>query len=380
MDQNRKHARNHTIELLRFLFAGIVVLHHSRYLFGDENCYFLGGSLAVEFFLFVSGYLLMAGVEKAGNSDALLGEETLRFIFHKMSGFLPEFLIAWWIGFAAAALLQKWNIGQIWDAFRDNFWELTLVKMSGLFTGGINGVMWYLSAMLLAMAILYPLLRKYQDMMSRIICPLLALFIYGYLCREYGHPRDPAAWNGMFYKGFLRTMAGLCSGVVICRAAAWCRRRAAHGLTAAGNFLAALVQLACLILSIRYMRLEKPSEEDYFYMFLLLLLVLLTFCGWGIASLWQQENPNAGRETLRTLLCRGADFLGKYSLPLYLGHLYFAQHINDVTALAALNKEPKMLLYVGLSLGNGAVIMALAALWRRKRRKIRAVLHSLLIL
>ena len=46
---------NVTIDFLRFLFSVIVVLHHSRYVLGDDNCYFLGGSLAVEFFFFVSG-------------------------------------------------------------------------------------------------------------------------------------------------------------------------------------------------------------------------------------------------------------------------------------------------------------------------------------
>ena len=44
---------NVTIDFLRFLFSVIVVLHHSRYVLGDDNCYFLGGSLAVEFFFFV---------------------------------------------------------------------------------------------------------------------------------------------------------------------------------------------------------------------------------------------------------------------------------------------------------------------------------------
>ena len=60
---------NVTIDFLRFLFSVIVVLHHSRYVLGDDNCYFLGGSLAVEFFFFVSGYLLLVGADKAGRKN-----------------------------------------------------------------------------------------------------------------------------------------------------------------------------------------------------------------------------------------------------------------------------------------------------------------------
>lgn len=58
------YKRNGKIELLRFLFAVIIVLHHSRQLLGDENCLFLGGSLGVEFFFIVSGYLMMSSIEK----------------------------------------------------------------------------------------------------------------------------------------------------------------------------------------------------------------------------------------------------------------------------------------------------------------------------
>ena len=55
---------NGKIELLRFVFAVIIVIHHSRYIFGDDYSPFLGGSLGVEFFFFVSGYLMMATIAK----------------------------------------------------------------------------------------------------------------------------------------------------------------------------------------------------------------------------------------------------------------------------------------------------------------------------
>ena len=60
MTEKMTGKRNGKIDLLRFLFAVIIVLHHTRYLFGDEHCFFHGGSLAVEFFFIVSGYLMTA--------------------------------------------------------------------------------------------------------------------------------------------------------------------------------------------------------------------------------------------------------------------------------------------------------------------------------
>lgn len=347
----KKSSRNVTIEYLRFLFAGIVVLHHSRYILGDDNCWFLGGSLAVEFFLFVSGYLLLASAEKKeAERDAALGRETLHFILHKLQGFYPEFLIAWLIGFGFVGAVQHKTLPQLWTAFLEDFWELTLVKMSGLFQNGIDGAMWYLSAMLLSMAILYPLLRRWQDVMTHLVCPLLAMFLYGFLCRGYGHPRDPAVWLGFFYKGFVRTFAGLCTGVVIRIAVRRLQKAAPIGLTGMGNAAAGIFQAAAVFLCIRYMALRSPSRYDYFYMFLLMLLVLVTFAGMGI-----RLKGSVGI------------FLGRWSLPLYLGHLYFAQHINEIPALAGRSGGARMAIYLLLSAGNSLVIMALAGFWRSRR-------------
>lgn len=431
---------NVTIDFLRFLFSVIVVLHHSRYVLGDDNCYFLGGSLAVEFFFFVSGYLLLVGADKAGRENGAgyllpdgvdmagrkngagyllpggvdmagrteaagletkgvgagttgidgettgicgevngigsettgigaettgfcgemtgIGAETLHFILHKIRSFLPEFLIAWWIGFVLIGVVRQYGVLDYLKAFGNDFWELTLVKMSGLFTHGIDGAMWYLSAMLLGMAILYPLLRTKRDLMTHLVCPLLALFLYGYLCQAEGHPRDPIVWLGVCYKGLVRAVAGLCTGVVICMAVRRLKRFFPSGLTKTGNALAIGVQLLCLLLTIRYMAEQEPSEYDYFYMFLLMLLVLLSFAGFGLESV-------LGNSQRLHLL---SAFLGKYSLSLYLGHLYFAQHVNELLPEELYSGKIRMTVYLAAAFANGLLVMGLSALYRRYSR------------
>lgn len=354
---------NVTIDFLRFLFSVIVVLHHSRYVLGDDNCYFLGGSLAVEFFFFVSGYLLLVGADKAGRKNGAgtngIGSETLHFILHKIRSFLPEFLIAWWIGFVLIGVVRQYGVLDYLKAFGNDFWELTLVKMSGLFTHGIDGAMWYLSAMLLGMAFLYPLLRTKRDLMTHLVCPLLALFLYGYLCQAEGHPRDPIVWLGLCYKGLVRAVAGLCTGVVICMAVRRIKKLAPAGLTKLGNALAIGAQLLCLILTIWYMAEQEPSEYDYFYMFLLMLLVLLSFAGFGL------ESVLGNSQRLHQL----SAFLGKYSLSLYLGHLYFAQHVNELLPEELYSGKIRMTVYLAAAFANGLLVMGLSALYRRYSRE-----------
>lgn len=451
--------RNLPIDILRLFFAVIIVLHHSRYVLGDENSLFLGGSLAVEFYFFVSGYLLLADVEKAerrslpyggnhtaaerrslpssGNHTAAerhgtppaktssgtehqderadtgrdrpcgIGTETLHFILRKIRSFLPEFLISWIIGFVFVCAAEQYGAKEAAHEFIRDFWELTMVKMSGLFVHGINGVMWYLSAMLLGMAVLYPLLRRHRDVMTHLVCPLLALFCYGYLCRTQNHPRDPVVWLGFLYKGMLRAFAGLCVGIVIRMAVERLQRKTPRGLTGLGAALVTVCELFFLVLPVRYMALHKPGEQDYFYMFLLMLLVLLCFSRLGAEFLPSRRGEeraekvdvpdfaqSAGMQTsdnsalqesgsYTAQLHRGkakvSSFLARYSLALYLSHIYFAQHINSILPEAAYAGGTRLAVYLVFSFANGLLVMALSSLWRRNRGRVSASLHRALV-
>lgn len=81
---------------MRFVFAVMIVLHHSRYVVGDENCHFLGGSFAVEFFFLLSSHLMMGSVSRmTAPVDHSLGRENVGFLYKKVRGMWPEALIAW---------------------------------------------------------------------------------------------------------------------------------------------------------------------------------------------------------------------------------------------------------------------------------------------
>ncbi len=377
------HRRSDAIDILRLIFACIIVVHHARYVIGYDNCPFVGGSLAVEFFFFVSGYLMMGSAlkksEKESGAPAALGTETLQFVRHKLMAILPAFLISWAIGFVFVCAAEGYRGVKIWHVLRDDLFELTLVKMSGIFTGGLNGVMWYISSMLLCMAILYPLIRRFPNVVPRLVMPLTALFLLGYLCRETGHPRNPTAWLGFTYKGNLRAMAELCLGGVSYLVAGRIRKLK---FTEFGKWCVRLSTAAAYLMVIRYMYAQKPSETDFFYLFVLLYAVTMTFSGAGAFEKGTTGSMDRMSDSVKSgpgispqnLLRRLGTFCATYSTSLFFAHLYIAQHLNAVMSPDRFDSAVRFWTYLGLSILNGFVVMGLSHLVTRGKFAKRGIL------
>lgn len=325
MTEKMTGKRNGKIDLLRFLFAVIIVLHHTRYLFGDEHCFFLGGSLAVEFFFIVSGYLMTAHAARETAAAAVgkavsdqkrkdtLADDTVRFIFRKLRVILPVFLPAWIIGFFFVTAARHLSPAAAARYFCSVFYELSLIKMSGIFIRGLDGVIWYVSAMLLCMAVLYPLLRRFPEMMPKVAAPLLVLFLYGFLCRTYDHPRNPTIWTGIVYKGIIRSFADLCLGIVCFTL---CRRFRRLPWNRFASFVFAGIEFLCYAAAVAYMYFMKPSQYDYLFIFLLCAAILLSFSG-----------VTAGNGIFAHPVFQA---LGKYSTALFFSHIYYAQNLNRI--------------------------------------------------
>lgn len=363
----RKVRRNGRIDFLRFVFALVIMLHHSRYVLGDDNAVFIGGSLGVEFFFLVSGYLMAVSVEKAEKKGPMVhpGGETWAFLRRKLAGFLPEFLIAWGIGFVFVAFAEHYTLLQAFRAFRDEIFEVLLLKMTGIYLRGIDGVVWYLSAMLVSMAILYPLLRRHREGMERIVCPIAALLILGYFCQAFGHPRNPTKWLGVVYKGLLRGFAELSLGVFLRIPVQWLRERPPRRWLRIAAEAFALISLLYLLW---YMAGHKPALQDYFFILLLCLCLSLDFAGWGILTGFFEKDR----------VRRVTGLLAKYSGALFFSHLYFAQHLNSILSPDHYSGKIRLCIYIALSLANGLVVCLLAGTYRRHRGQIHQSARRLL--
>ena len=89
MKNSESNRKNNEVELLRFLFASLVVLRHTRVVWSNEPSYpyFVKAAFAVEFFFLLSGYLMMASVEKRNMkypAISRIGSETVGFLKKKV--------------------------------------------------------------------------------------------------------------------------------------------------------------------------------------------------------------------------------------------------------------------------------------------------------
>lgn len=298
--------RNGKIDLLKFIFAIIIVANHSKNIVGSKNSIFLNGSFAVEFFFLVSGYLTMASIKRLSEHPASLGIETRDFLLRKYKSFCPEIILAYILAFSVYALAEKTGLPRM---FATTFSEILLINMSGIWATMINGPIWYLSSMLLAMAIFYPLLRKFGNTALYIIF-VVSLLLLGWFCGIGTTPRNPLEWTGLTYRGNIRAFAEI--GIGICLYPIVEKMKQLN-CTVFARVLLTFVEYACYALLIYYMYAQSASRADYFFLLVFAVALIITFSEMGIDA----------------AVFRGRFFwFGKYSFSLYLCHHFFARNVK----------------------------------------------------
>lgn len=59
--------RNYEIDFWKFVFSIVIVFLHSFNLFDGKNLYMVGGSIGVDFFFIVTGFLMMKSLKNKTN-------------------------------------------------------------------------------------------------------------------------------------------------------------------------------------------------------------------------------------------------------------------------------------------------------------------------
>ena len=214
--------RNGEIDLLRFLFSIIIVFFHFNefYDFGI----FARGDIFVEFFFIVTGFLMAKSAEKLARSKEQftqkeIADSTWKFTFNKV-----KTIFSYYISVVLIQLIVRYVIMRGSDlrtivvglfrslpTFTLSFFGLIYVDDVSFYVGNT----WFLSAMFIAILILFPLMLKAYDHSVKILFPLLGMFLLGYIYTRYGTIVIWANWMGYCYVGILRAVAEIAIGAFL---------------------------------------------------------------------------------------------------------------------------------------------------------------------
>ena len=203
---------NGIISLLKFIFCIMIIGFHlnGMYCFKDNNYGFLYGSIAVEFFFIVSGYLLAKKaltIKEKENS----GEATKNYILNKIKKIFPCLVISFIASLIVSNIYYSYNTSQNINSIFD----LLFMYCSGMKYTSMIPIAWYLSAMLIADIILFPLIHKYKESFIYMICPLIIFILAGFLSNNYGQLTNVENWMGFTTVGTIRGIFTMTIGVLI---------------------------------------------------------------------------------------------------------------------------------------------------------------------
>ena len=304
--------RNVMIEIWRLIFSFLIVICHTVELpwYSPEVRVTRSTSIGVEFFFIISGYLK---AKSASTPPPPLNfwSDIRGFLFKKLKTIYPTYLFALVLGNVAELLLPRVAEEVNLLDYVYFLWDVLFLRATGLRGESLKSAVpasWYLSAMILAMALLYPLIRKFYDAFQTMIAPLLSVFILGWFAQMYKGCGVAFTFKNGICLGLLRGISEICVGCVCFSVAQWLKGKQ---LERPIRFLATVAEEGafCAVVAISYF--FGRSYMDYISIFLIAVGVSLSFSGITFTSRLSEK-----------LQLR---WVGSFSLALYLTHLKWAQ-------------------------------------------------------
>ena len=299
--------KNSEFELLRFLFAFLIMSHHFGTWAGYEGLtIFKYGNIGVEFFFILSGLLMAKSAFKTVSKNAVdvnnIGTLTFQYLISKIKVFLPYLIIAILLPITTFILLDGLTATLLEDIV-DQLPNYFLLMESGIWVDNrlIVGVTWYLSSMIIAMLILYPLLIYRFNLSKYVLFPLIFLFSIGYLV-ETDSILSTLGWTGFAVGGLLRGIGEIALGTCCFFIAESFKQ---YKITIATKIILPLIKIGCIITVLLFAADVFDSVHDYTMLIPISILCVI------IQSEQGPRIPDGVKPCM---------YIGALSLPLFLFH------------------------------------------------------------
>ncbi len=300
-----------SIDLLRFLFAVIIVIFHGRKNL-NSMLPFTSGRFAVEFFFMVSGFLMAQYASRCDSQK--VAEVSQSYIIRKWKSLYPEVIISSLLSFLILHVSKmRMDPLALCKDFATSLFQVLLLSGTGIVGYNVNGIMWYLAAMLISMAILFPIAVSKKDMFFNIISPLIALFCIGIYFTYIGKLTYEDEWYGPIPYTLIRSTGDIAVGCVCFNV---CRYMNSIKYSRMGQRILALIEWGCYIFCIIWIYKNGGGEMDFFCLLITAVAIAISF---------SKKSATAGTFQRKTVL-----WLGKLSLAIYLGHQFWAKSLGKI--------------------------------------------------
>ncbi len=308
--------RNGYIDIIKFLFAVIITEFHLN------TGIFPGGRVAVEGFFFISGYFMMQNINRNKYPDDSLGVSTTKFMVGKFKTLFPYLLPAVLLGFCIDNYIYGRNLAESIGRLPLLFFDVFPLCEAGFQGVYVVGISWYLAAMFLALAILYPLCKKFGSNFVLTVCPVGCLLIYGTLSHFYGNMAIVTTWLdiSLISSGLLRGLAGCAAGCILSEI---CRVLSNKEVNTKGRILFTVLEILGFAYLFFNMNKLPLSKYEFVSIFVLFGLLIIGVGGLSCSSLIFRGKWTKIFGTISTLLV-----LSHYRINVIFKHLYGADYIH----------------------------------------------------
>ncbi len=312
--------KNTLVEFARFMFSLLVIGYHVQASFSVAKAdFFEWGALAVEFFFILSGYFFAVSVDKFVEKDDSLFAFYGKFMTKKVKGILPVHCVAI---IAAIVVLAACAPQMFEQKFVQGLPSVFLVQMFVVWDSSFSNALivpeWYISSMLICLAIMAPIAFALRKRIKGVFVPLILVGILGVLAVIGGFAMK---WN--LTQNFifdLRAWGEMCVGMFAYHVAKAVARKE---YDEKGTAILKALEIVCYLVPIVVGFLPLDPNLSFVGMIVAVVCtffaISITFAGKGIVI---------KNEKINSIF----SFLGSISLAIYLFHPVIIQLLDYVYA------------------------------------------------
>ncbi len=316
MDSRKKDiqkAKNGYIELCRFLFCAMILIHHTA-IDPEIGTILPGGFIAVEFFFFLSGAMAMRHLAGEKREIPQKMHYAMSYTLHKIKRIFPYAACGTLIAYVWRIVTVRDYTAQTWQELAVLPFELSFLPMAGLVPTRLdrymNAPLWYVSAMFITLPLIVYLCLRAEDAFRHYIVWFVPFLIHGWMILHMGASWGWGEVTPVGFSGLLVAFSNMTMGFGVYLAA---ERLAGKKFGVMARVLLTVCEVGAVALCFVF---AASSPETYSFEAVILFLA---------ASL---TITLSGASYTVKIHGRVWDWLGKLTLPIYCVHWWVGQIVQ----------------------------------------------------